>query len=95
MTPTRLRSLAGLALASTVLLTGCGSAPAFNPGVAAQVDDQTICCATSTTSPTATARRSRPRTAQGQSSRSSVAQLHRRQPHAAVRGRAVRRRRTT
>ena len=42
MTPIRLRSLAGLALVSTVLLTGCGTTPAFNPGVAARVDDQTI-----------------------------------------------------
>jgi peptidyl-prolyl cis-trans isomerase SurA len=39
---TRLRSLIGLALASTVLLTGCNDVTAFNPGVAAQVGDQTI-----------------------------------------------------
>jgi peptidyl-prolyl cis-trans isomerase SurA len=38
----RLRTLAGLALASTLLLTGCGSVPAFNPGVAARVDGDTI-----------------------------------------------------
>jgi len=42
VTPIRLRSLAGLALVSTVLLTGCGSVPAFNPGVAARVADETI-----------------------------------------------------
>ena len=42
MTPIRMRSLAGLALASTVLLTGCDSAPAFSPGVAARVGDETI-----------------------------------------------------
>lgn len=42
MTPFRLRSLAGLALASTVLLTGCDSAPAFSPGVASRVGDETI-----------------------------------------------------
>lgn len=42
MISTRLRRLAGLALASTVLLTGCGSVPGFNPGVAARVGDQTI-----------------------------------------------------
>lgn len=41
MTPTRVRALAGLALAST-LLTGCGSVPAFNPGVAARVDGETV-----------------------------------------------------
>jgi peptidyl-prolyl cis-trans isomerase SurA len=42
VTVTRLRDLAGLALASTVLLTGCGAVPAFNPGVAARVGDETI-----------------------------------------------------
>lgn len=42
MTPTRVRTLAGLALASTLLLTGCGAVPAFSPGVAARVDDDTI-----------------------------------------------------
>ena len=42
MTPTRVRSLAGLALASTVLLTGCGTVPDFNPGVAARVGDDTV-----------------------------------------------------
>jgi hypothetical protein len=43
VTPTRVRSLAGLALASTVLLSGCGGAvPSFNPGLAARVGDQTI-----------------------------------------------------
>lgn len=50
MTPTRLRSSvtcwAGLALASTVLLTGCNDVPAFNPGVAAQVGDDTITMST-------------------------------------------------
>lgn len=42
MTPTRARSLASLALASTFLLTGCGSVPGFNPGVAARVGDETV-----------------------------------------------------
>ena len=42
MTATRLRSLTGLALASTVLLTGCGSVPDFSPGVAAQVGSDTV-----------------------------------------------------
>lgn len=46
MTPIRLRSRAiswaGLALASTVLLTGCDSTPAFSPGIAARVGDETI-----------------------------------------------------
>lgn len=47
MTPNRLRSRttttwAGLALVSTVLLSSCGSAPAFSPGVAARVGDETI-----------------------------------------------------
>lgn len=41
MTTSRLRSLAGLALVSTVLLTGC-NASGWNPGVAAQVADETI-----------------------------------------------------
>lgn len=45
MTPTRARSLvrpwAGLAVAA-VLLTGCSAAPAFEPGVAAQVDHDRI-----------------------------------------------------
>ena len=41
MTTTRVRSLAGLAVAA-LLLTGCGSVPAFNPGVAARVADSTI-----------------------------------------------------
>src|SRR6478735_6402225 len=41
VTPTRVRSLAGLAVAA-LLLTGCGSVPAFNPGVAARVADSTI-----------------------------------------------------
>jgi hypothetical protein len=42
VTVTRLRSLTGLALASTVLLTGCGSVPDLNPGVAARVGDDTV-----------------------------------------------------
>lgn len=42
MTPTRLRSLAGLALVSTVVLTGCGSNPDFNPGVGVRVGDNTV-----------------------------------------------------
>lgn len=41
MTSTRVRSLAGLA-AAALLLTGCSSVPAFNPGVAARVADTTI-----------------------------------------------------
>jgi len=41
VTTTRVRSLAGLAVAA-LLLTGCGSVPAFNPGVAARVADSTI-----------------------------------------------------
>lgn len=42
---TRTRSLVGLALASTVLLTGCsatGGPSGWNPGVAVRVDDETI-----------------------------------------------------
>jgi hypothetical protein len=42
VTSTRVRSLAGLALASTVLLTGCGTVPGFNPGVAVRVGDDTV-----------------------------------------------------
>ncbi len=42
MTPIRMRSLAGLVLVSTVVLTGCGSTPDFNPGVAARVGDETV-----------------------------------------------------
>lgn len=38
---TRIRLIA-LASASILLLTGCGSVPAFNPGVAARVGDETI-----------------------------------------------------
>ena len=38
---TRTRSLVGLALASTVLLTGC-NASGWNPGVAVRVDDETL-----------------------------------------------------
>ncbi|GAA1166186.1 hypothetical protein [Nocardioides aquiterrae] len=38
---TRIR-LVGVALAATVLLTGCNEVPAFNPGVAARVGDDTI-----------------------------------------------------
>jgi hypothetical protein len=41
VTPTRLAGL-GLALAATVLLTGCNNVPALNPGVAARVGDDTI-----------------------------------------------------
>ena len=41
MTRTRLVGV-GIALAATVLLTGCDSVPAFNPGVAAQVGDDSI-----------------------------------------------------
>src|SRR5690349_5679112 len=39
---TRTRSLVGLALASTVLLTGCNDVSGWNPGVAARVGDETI-----------------------------------------------------
>ena len=39
---TRLSSLAALAVAATVLLTGCGSVPGFNPGVGVRVDDATF-----------------------------------------------------
>lgn len=46
MTSTRMRSLAGLALISTVVLTGCGSNPDFNPGVAARVGDDTVSAGT-------------------------------------------------
>ena len=42
MTSTRLRTLAALAAASTVLLTGCNAVPGFNPGVAARVADDTV-----------------------------------------------------
>lgn len=42
MTRTRLRALAALGLAATVLLTGCNAVPGFNPGVAARVDDATV-----------------------------------------------------
>lgn len=42
MTRTRLRALAGLGLAATVLLTGCNAVPDFNPGVAARVDNSTV-----------------------------------------------------
>jgi peptidyl-prolyl cis-trans isomerase SurA len=50
VTPNRLRSRAniwvGLAVASTVLLTGCDATPAFNPGVAARVGAETISVST-------------------------------------------------
>jgi hypothetical protein len=42
VTVTRLRTLAGLGLASTLLLTGCGAVPDLNPGVAARVGDDTV-----------------------------------------------------
>lgn len=45
MTPTRLAG-AGIALAAAVLLTGCNDVPAYNPGVAAQVGDDTISMST-------------------------------------------------
>lgn len=38
---TRVSSLAGLAVAAAVLLTGCGSVPDLNPGVGVRVDDTT------------------------------------------------------
>jgi hypothetical protein len=46
VTSTRLRGLAGLAVAATVLLTGCNDVPALNPGVAARVGDDTISMST-------------------------------------------------
>ncbi|GAW47795.1 MULTISPECIES: hypothetical protein [unclassified Nocardioides] len=42
MTRTPVRRLAGLALVSTFLLTGCGSVTGFNPGVAVRVQDDTV-----------------------------------------------------
>jgi peptidyl-prolyl cis-trans isomerase SurA len=36
------RSLAALSVVSAVLLTGCGSVPDLNPGVAARVGDETV-----------------------------------------------------
>lgn len=39
---TRVRGLAGLAVASVVLLTGCGAVPDLNPGVAARIGDETV-----------------------------------------------------
>ena len=42
MTHTRVRSLGGLALVSMFLVTGCGSVPALNPGVAVRVGDDTV-----------------------------------------------------
>ena len=42
---TRIR-LVGVAIAATVLLTGCNEVPAFNPGVAARVGDDTISVST-------------------------------------------------
>src|SRR5262245_52676895 len=38
----RKRGLAGLAVVSAVLLTGCGSVPDLNPGVAARIGDDTF-----------------------------------------------------
>ena len=38
----RVRALAGLAVASAVLLTGCGAVPDLNPGVAVSVGDDTV-----------------------------------------------------
>ena len=38
----RVAGLAGLAVVSMVLLTGCGSTPDLNPGVAARVGDDTV-----------------------------------------------------
>lgn len=38
----RARGLAGLAVLSAVLLSGCGSVSGWNPGVAARVGDQTV-----------------------------------------------------
>jgi hypothetical protein len=39
---TRVPALTGLAVAAAVLLTGCGSVPDYNPGVAARVGDTTV-----------------------------------------------------
>ena len=38
----RVRALAGLAVASAVLLTGCGAVPDLNPGVAVRVGDDSV-----------------------------------------------------
>jgi hypothetical protein len=38
----RVRGLAGLAVASAVLLTGCGAVPDLNPGVAVRVGDDSV-----------------------------------------------------
>jgi len=38
----RVRGLAGLAVASAVLLTGCGAVPDLNPGVALRVGDEAV-----------------------------------------------------
>jgi peptidyl-prolyl cis-trans isomerase SurA len=40
--PRRLPGLAGLAIAATVQLSGCGAGSGFNPGVAARVGDDTV-----------------------------------------------------
>lgn len=42
MTSTRLRSIAGLAVAAAVTLSGCSSVPALNGGVAARVAEETV-----------------------------------------------------
>ncbi|MBA2954199.1 hypothetical protein GON03_07690 [Nocardioides sp. MAH-18] len=42
MTSTRLRGLAGLAVAAAVTLSGCGSVPALNGGVAARVAGESV-----------------------------------------------------
>jgi hypothetical protein len=42
VTHTRVRTLTGLALVSMFLVTGCGSVPAFNPGVAVRVEGDTV-----------------------------------------------------
>jgi hypothetical protein len=42
VTRTRVRSLAGLALVSMFLVSGCGSVPGFNPGVAVRIQDDTV-----------------------------------------------------
>src|SRR6478736_4639034 len=40
--PTRMHRVAGLAVASAALLTGCGAVPDLNPGVAVRVGDDTV-----------------------------------------------------
>ena len=87
--PRTLRSLAGLALVSTVVLTGAAPRPTCNPGVAARVGDETVEREhVATSRPTTARRRSRssprPGPAQPLPQRPG-----RRRPRAALRGRPV------